>query len=86
MPGDAVTKPLDASPITGWLADWRAGDEGARDRLFAVVHPELRALATPDQFELIAWWDIFGVPATPFAEAIRETYGPGPFRDVVLEF
>jgi RNA polymerase sigma-70 factor (ECF subfamily) len=46
MPGDVVTKPLDASPITGWLADWRAGDEGARDRLFAVVHPQLQALAT----------------------------------------
>ena len=36
---------LTASQITGWLADWRAGDEGARDRLFAVVHPQLRALA-----------------------------------------
>jgi RNA polymerase sigma-70 factor (ECF subfamily) len=37
---------LDASQITGWLTDWRAGDEGARDRLFAVVHPQLRVLAT----------------------------------------
>jgi RNA polymerase sigma-70 factor, ECF subfamily len=36
---------LDSSQITSWLADWHAGDEGARDRLFAVVHPELRALA-----------------------------------------
>lgn len=36
---------LDSSQITSWLIDWRAGDEGARDRLFAVVHPELRALA-----------------------------------------
>ena len=36
---------LDSSQITTWLTDWRAGDEGARDRLFAVVHPELRALA-----------------------------------------
>ena len=45
MPGDAVTKSLDASQITDWLAEWRAGDEGARDRLFAVVHPQLRALA-----------------------------------------
>jgi RNA polymerase sigma-70 factor, ECF subfamily len=40
-----VTNSLDSSQITGWLADWRAGDEGARDRLFAVVHPHLRALA-----------------------------------------
>jgi RNA polymerase sigma-70 factor, ECF subfamily len=41
-----VTKSPDASQITGWLADWRAGDDKARDRLFAVVHPQLRALAT----------------------------------------
>jgi RNA polymerase sigma factor (TIGR02999 family) len=41
-----VTDSLDSSQITGWLADWRAGDEGARDQLFAVVHPQLRALAT----------------------------------------
>jgi RNA polymerase sigma factor (TIGR02999 family) len=46
MPRDVVTKSPDASQITGWLADWRAGDEKARDRLFAVVHPQLRALAT----------------------------------------
>lgn len=47
---------------------------------------QLEALVTPDEFNLIPWWDIFGVPATPFAAAIRETYGAGPYRDVVLEF
>lgn len=31
--------------ITRWLGDWRQGDDGARDRLFAVVHPELRQIA-----------------------------------------
>jgi RNA polymerase sigma factor (TIGR02999 family) len=46
MPRDVVTKSLNASQITGWLADWRAGDEEARDRLFALVHPQLRTLAT----------------------------------------
>ena len=46
MPRDRVTNSPDTSQITGWLADWRAGDEGARDRLFAVVHPQLRALAS----------------------------------------
>lgn len=35
-----------AAEITGWLARWRAGDDGARDRLFDVVHPHLRQLAT----------------------------------------
>jgi len=55
-----------------------------RDPPFTVS--QLEALVTPDQFELIPWWDVFGVPATPFADAIRETFGPGPYRDVVLEF
>ena len=32
--------------ITRWLGDWRQGNEGARDHLFAVVHPELRQMAS----------------------------------------
>lgn len=39
----------DASPppprLTQLLADWQNGDVKARDRLFALVHPELRRLA-----------------------------------------
>ena len=31
--------------ITRWLGDWRRGDDDARDRLFAIVHPELRQIA-----------------------------------------
>jgi RNA polymerase sigma factor (TIGR02999 family) len=46
MPGAVSTKSADPSQITSWLADWRAGDEEARDRLFAVVQPQLRVLAT----------------------------------------
>ncbi len=40
-----MTNLPDSAEITGWLADWRAGDDHARDRLFALVHPQLRALA-----------------------------------------
>jgi RNA polymerase sigma-70 factor, ECF subfamily len=32
--------------ITTWLRDWRAGDPDAPARLFAVVHPELRRIAS----------------------------------------
>jgi RNA polymerase sigma factor (TIGR02999 family) len=35
----------DSAEITAWLARWREGDQQARDRLFAVVHPQLRQLA-----------------------------------------
>ena len=69
-------------PVFRWLLRVYAVFD--RDPPFTVS--QLRALVTPDQFELIPWWDIFGVPATPFADAIRATYGPGPYRDVVLEF
>jgi RNA polymerase sigma-70 factor (ECF subfamily) len=31
--------------ITRWLGDWRRGDDGARDRLFAILQPELRRIA-----------------------------------------
>ena len=31
--------------ITRWLGDWRQGNNDARDRLFAVVQPELRQIA-----------------------------------------
>ena len=34
-----------AAQITTWLANWRAGDQDAPARLFAVVHPELNRIA-----------------------------------------
>ena len=40
---------MDAAPsqqITVWLADWRRGDDHARDRLFALVEPQLRDIAS----------------------------------------
>ena len=46
---------------------------------------QLRALVTPDAFEVIPWWDIFGTTATPFAQAVAETYGQGA-TSVVLAF
>jgi RNA polymerase sigma factor (TIGR02999 family) len=32
--------------ITAWLTNWRDGDEDARDRLFGVVYPELKRIAS----------------------------------------
>ena len=40
-----MTQIPEAAEITGWLSRWRTGDEHARDQLFAVVQPQLRALA-----------------------------------------
>lgn len=47
---------------------------------------QLKALITPDEFVVIPWWEIFGVRATPFVEAVRQTYGPSPYQNIILEF
>jgi nucleoside-diphosphate-sugar epimerase len=47
---------------------------------------QLRALVTPDRFEVIPWDKIFGVPATPFRDAIRETFTHPRYADVLLKF
>ena len=47
---------------------------------------QLKALIAADEFELIPWWEIFGVPSTPFQEAIYETYRDPRFSHYVLHF
>ena len=43
--GVTVADTASSAQITGWLTQWREGDERARDQLFAVVHPHLRQIA-----------------------------------------
>lgn len=71
-------------PYAAFWAMLRAYALVSRDPPFTTK--QLRALVTPDSFELIPWWDIFGVPATPFATALGETYGPGPYAEIILDF
>lgn len=47
---------------------------------------QLAALATPDVFEVINWPSIFGVRATPLAEALEETFRHPVYSKVALEF
>lgn len=47
---------------------------------------QLVALTARDEFEVIDWPDIFGVPCTPFAHAIEETFNDPRYSDIVLEF
>ena len=47
---------------------------------------QLEALVAPDEFEVIDWPTIFGVTATPLADAMDETYAHPVYSDVVLEF
>ena len=47
---------------------------------------QLAALTAGDEFEVVDWPSKFDLRATPFAEAVRETYCDPTFSGVVLEF
>jgi nucleoside-diphosphate-sugar epimerase len=47
---------------------------------------QLAALVTPDVFEVIDWPALFGVPATPLAGALAETFRHPRYSSIVLEF
>lgn len=47
---------------------------------------QLAALVGKDEFEVIDWPGIFGVPHTPFTKAIEETFNHPEYSKVVLEF
>jgi nucleoside-diphosphate-sugar epimerase len=47
---------------------------------------QLKALVTPDEFELIPWWDIFTTPSTPLDEALAITFRDPRYGDIALEF
>ncbi len=55
-----------------------------RDPPFTTM--QLKALATPDIFEVIDWPEIFGVGATPLAEAMRETFLDPSYSNIRLEY
>jgi nucleoside-diphosphate-sugar epimerase len=47
---------------------------------------QLASLSAKDEFEVIDWPKIFGVPYTPFAKAINETFNDPTYSKFVLEF
>lgn len=47
---------------------------------------QLEALVTPDEFEVIDWPAIFGVPSTPLDEALRQTYLHPVYSGITLKF
>ncbi|EJM70716.1 nucleoside-diphosphate-sugar epimerase [Pseudomonas sp. GM50] len=47
---------------------------------------QLSALSTKDEFEVIDWPDIFGVPYTKFSDAIDETFNDPAYSKIILEF
>jgi nucleoside-diphosphate-sugar epimerase len=47
---------------------------------------QLSALSAKEEFEVIDWPSIFGVPCTPFKAALDETFNDLRYSGVVLEF
>ena len=47
---------------------------------------QLKALITPDVFEVIDWPGIFGVSATPLRQALETTFRDPQYSSVVLDF
>ncbi|MGY6628162.1 MAG: NAD-dependent epimerase/dehydratase family protein [Oceanicaulis sp.] len=47
---------------------------------------QLEALVTPDEFEVIDWPSIFGVPSTPLDEALRQTFLHPVYSGITLKF
>jgi nucleoside-diphosphate-sugar epimerase len=47
---------------------------------------QLEALVIPEVFEVIDWPRIFGVPATPLPEALRETFQDPRYSGIALAF
>ncbi len=47
---------------------------------------QLAALSAKDEFEVIDWPGMFGVPYTPFAQAIEMTFNDTRYNGIVLEF
>ncbi|MBO9688677.1 MAG: NAD-dependent epimerase/dehydratase family protein [Mitsuaria chitosanitabida] len=47
---------------------------------------QLAALSAKDEFEVIDWPGIFGIPRTSFRDAVEETFNDPRYAAVVLEF
>lgn len=47
---------------------------------------QLKALTAGDEFELIPWWDMFSVEATPLQTALHETFNHPVYSKVILDF
>ncbi len=56
------------------------------DRAPPFTTQQLKALVTPDMFEVIDWPGLFGVTPTPLPAALKETFADPVFSSVVLEF
>jgi nucleoside-diphosphate-sugar epimerase len=72
--------------IPYWLFDALLRTYAIFDRNPPFTSLQLKALVTPDIFEVIDWPKIFSVRATPLAVALKETFQDPVYSKIALEF
>lgn len=72
--------------IPYWAFDVMLRTYAVFDRNPPFTTHQLKALVTPDVFEVIDWPEIFGVRATPLDEALEETFCHPEYSQISLEF
>ncbi len=72
--------------IPYWMFDLMLRTYALIDRNPPFTTHQLKALVTPDIFEVIDWPSIFGVPATPLEDALDKTFNHPDYSKITLEF
>lgn len=81
---DGTRTPIVRIPV--WLFSFLLKTYSVFDKNPPFTTAQLKALTTPDIFEVIDWPGIFGVQATPLREAVRATLKDPTYADVELTF
>ena len=81
---DGSRTPIVRIPV--WLFSFLLKTYAIFDRNPPFTTAQLKALRTPDVFEVIDWPAIFGVRATPLGEALSATLKDPTYADVELTF
>lgn len=77
----AITLKISYSLFYGLLWVWALFDKNP-----PFTTQQLQALVAKDEFEVTNWPETFGVPFTPFEQAIEETFNHPEYSKVVLDF
>lgn len=72
--------------IPYWMFYGMLRTYAAFDRNPPFTTHQLKALVTPEVFEVIDWPAIFGVPATPLDEALEQTFNHPHYSKITLDF
>ena len=72
--------------IPYWLFWFLLKTYALADRNPPFTTSQLKALVTPDEFEIIDWPSIFGIEATPLELALEQTFQDPAYSNITLEF